>query len=344
MTNLRMITRLPAYALASVVVLAGLGDIASAENVERRIATLAPRGSAWMKILEKGAAEVEKATEGRVKTKYYPNGVQGDERDVIRKMRLGQLDGAAVTSVGMSLIVPSIRVLELPRMFESIEEMDYVRKKMWGHFRRKFKKKGFRLGDPGDVGFIYFYSKAPVKSLSNLRNTKVWLWSDDEIARAMFKELSIPGIPMGVPDVLSGLTTGRIKAAYNSPLGAVALQWSTKVKYMTSMPFSYSIGASILRNEVWEKSEKSDLKAAKKILRKQSSRMRRTVRRDNKTARKQMLRKGIKVVETPPDMIRDFDDAAKKVWQGLVGKVYSQKELDMVLKYRAEYRAEKKAM
>ena len=101
MTHLRTLKRISTYALASVVLLASFGGTALAEeSVERRIATLAPRGSAWMKILERGAQEVEKATEGRIKIKYYPNGVQGDERDVIRKMRLGQLDGASVTSVG----------------------------------------------------------------------------------------------------------------------------------------------------------------------------------------------------------------------------------------------------
>jgi len=341
MTNLPQIKRLATYALASVVLLATFGSTASAENVERRVATLAPRGSTWMKILEKGAQEVEKATEGRIKTKYYPNGVQGDERDVVRKMRLGQLDGASVTSVGLSLIVPSIRVLELPRMYESVEEMEYVRNKMWGYFRKKFAKKGFVLGDPGEVGFIYFYSTSPVKSLSDLRDAKIWVWSDDEIARAMFKALGVQGIPMGVPDVLSSLTTGRINAAYSSPLAAVALQWNTKVKHMTSMPLSYSIGATVTVLDVWNKSSEADLKASRKLLRQYSSKLRKTVRRDNATARTQMIRKGVKVVETPPDMIRDFDDAAKKVWSDLVGKVYSQDELDLVLKHRADFRAKK---
>lgn len=343
MTHLRRITRYSAYALASMMLVAGLGDLAAAQSVERRIATLAPRGSAWMKTLTRGAAAVEKATEGRVKTKYYPNGVQGDERDVIRKMRLGQLDGAAVTSVGLSLIEPSIRVLELPRMFASIEEMDYVRSKMWRYFRRKFAKKGFVLATRGDVGFVYFYSKSPVKSLKDLRSAKVWVWSDDEIARAMFKQLNIKGIPMGVPDVLSSLTSGRINASYASALAATALQWSTKVKYMTSMPLSYSIGASVTRLDAWKQLSKDDRKAITKALKKQSSDLRKTVRRDNKTARKQMIRKGVKVVETPPDMIRDFDIAAKAVWKELVGKLYSQEELDLVLKYRDEYRANNKS-
>ena len=136
--------------LTVAVVAAGFTVTALAQQKdERRIATLAPRGSSWMKTLERGAAEIEKETQGRVTTKYYPNGVQGDERDVIRKMGLGQLDGAAVTSVGLSLVYEGIRVLELPRMFASVEEMDYVRGKMWPYFRKKFAKKGFVLGRAG---------------------------------------------------------------------------------------------------------------------------------------------------------------------------------------------------
>ncbi|MEM9488196.1 MAG: TRAP transporter substrate-binding protein DctP [Myxococcota bacterium] len=292
-----------------------------------------------MKILDKGAAALEQATDGRITTKYYPNGVQGDERDVIRKMRLGQLDGAAVTSVGLSLVYEGIRVLELPRMFASIEEMDYVRKKVWPYFRKKFAAKGFVLGEPGDVGWIHFFSKARVDKLSDLRKAKVWLWTDDPLAKAMFDKLNINAVPMGVPDVLPSLTSGRINAAYNSPLGAVALQWSSKVKYMTAMRMSYAQGATIFRKEVWLKASKDDRKIVTKQLRLQSAQLRKTVRRDNRTAKRQMTRKGVQAVPTSPELERDFDRAAQQVWQGLVGKVYSQAELDMVMKYRDEYRA-----
>lgn len=331
-----------AAGLAAAVIVAGFASTAAAQSDERRIATLAPRGSSWMKTLERGAAEITKATEGRVTTKYYPNGVQGDERDVIRKMRLGQLDGAAVTSVGLSLVYEGIRVLELPRMFESVEEMDYVRVKMWPYFRKKFLKKGFVLGDGGDVGWIHFFSRTQVKQLSDLRKAKVWLWTDDPLAKAMFKELNINAVPMGVPDVLPSLTSGRINAAYASPLAAVALQWSSKVKYMTEMRMAYSQGATIFRKEVWVRSSKADRRLISKILRSQSNKLRKIVRRDNRTARRQMAQKGVQIVKTDAAMARDFDAAAQKVWKSLVGKVYSQAELDMVLKHRAEYRAQSK--
>lgn len=342
MRNLPTIKRAAGYALAATIAIASMGASALADNTaskERRFATLAPQGSAWMKVLDRGAAEVEKRTDGRIVTKYYPNGVMGDERDVIRKMRLGQLDGAAVTSVGLALIYEGIRVLELPRMFENIEEMEYVRNKMWPYFEKKFEEKGFVLLSKGEVGWIYFYSNTPVSSLSDLRKAKVWMWTDDAVVKSMFKKLNVPGVPTGVPDVLPSLTSGRINAAYSSPLAAMALQWNTKVKYMTSMPMSYALGSTILVKKAWDEISAEDRKTIEKIFHKQTSKLEKIIRRDNETARNQMIRKGVKDVPTPPEMVRDFDKAAQEVWQELVGKVYSQAELDMVLEYRGEYRA-----
>lgn len=323
--------------VAAALLTYGAHDASAGDTI--RVATLAPPGSAWMKVLNEGANAIEKATEGRIKIKYYAGGSQGDERDVVRKMRLGGIDGAALTSVGLSMIYPGIRVLELPRLFETTDEMDYVRRKMWPYFKKKFRQKGFDLGEPGDVGFIYFMSKQPVRSMSDLKKVRVWMWTDDRLVRAMFKELGVSGVPLGVPDVLPNLQKGRINGCYGSPLAAVALQWAANVRYMTSMPMSYAIGASVVRNEVSDRASAGDRKLQRTVAKNLGKKMRRTVRRDNKKARKQMTRKGVKIIETPPQMVAEFDRAAQKVWSDLAGKVYSKKELETVLKLRDAYRA-----
>ena len=323
-------------AFAAVAALTGT---AAADNVEVRLATLAPDGSSWMKILGKGSAEIDKKTEGRVKVKYYPGGVMGDERDVVRKINLGQLDGAAVTSVGLSMVEESIRVLELPRMFETVEELDYVADKMWPYFVKKFEKKGYKLGDRGDVGWIYFLSKDEVKSIASLKAMKVWLWGDDQLVQTMFKELGVSGVPLGVPEVEPNLTTGRIDACYGSPLAAVALQWNTKVHWMTSLPMSYAIGATIIKLDAYNKVSADDQALVAKITKGMQKTLRKQIRKDNTSSQKMMVRKGIKISETSPDMLAEFDKGAQAVWKKLTGKIYTQAELDMVLKYRAEYRA-----
>jgi TRAP-type transport system periplasmic protein len=322
---------------AAAAVAVGAAGVAAAD--EWRVATLAPEGSAWMKILGRGAEEVSKATSGRVALKYYAGGVQGDEKDVVAKMQLGQLDGGAFTSIGLGMIEESIRVLELPMLFKSIEEMDYVRTKMWPMFQARFEKKGYQLSEPGDVGFLYFYSGNPIQTIADLGKAKVWLWGEDKLIKTMFKKMGINGVPMGVPDVLPALNTGRINACYASPLAAVALQWYTKVKFATSMPIAYGIGATIVRKAVWDKVSPEDQKVAQKIFKIQAQKIVKVVRKDNERAAKAITRAGVKTIETPPAMVADFDKRSQEVWKELVGKVYSQADLDMVLKYRAEYRA-----
>ena len=335
-----MATRTLLRALGMAAAVAGaLGSASTAHAEEWRVATLAPEGSTWMKILGRGAEEVSKATGGRVSIKYYAGGVQGDEKDVVAKMQLGQLDGGAMTSIGLSMIDESVRVIELPMLFKSVEELDYVRKKMWPVFQARFLKKGYYLSEPGDVGFLYFYSAEPVKSIADLGKAKVWLWGEDKLVKAMFKRMSVNGVPMGVPDVLPALNTGRINATYASPLAAVALQWYTKAKYATSLPMAYGIAGTLLRKASWDKLSAEDQKATEKTFRIQAQKLKKAVRSDNERAAKAISRAGVKTIDTPATMANQFDKHAQSVWKELVGKVYSKEDLDMVLKYRAEFRA-----
>lgn len=315
------------------------GSIGKANAEEWRVATLAPDGSAWMKILGAGSVEIDKVTEGRVKVKYYTGGSQGGEKAVVSKMKMKGLDGGAFTSVGLSQIVPSIRVLELPMMFDSYKEMNYVRRKMWGTFMKRFKKKGFTLLDPGDVGPIHFYSNNPINSKADLNKAKVWLWGEDELLKALFKIIGVNGVPMGVPNVLPALSTGRINACYGSPLATVALQWLSKIKYSTSLTMSYGLSATVIRKDVWDTMNDIDKKIVKKAFRSQAKSLVKTVGRDNKRAAKTLKRAGVKEIITPAAVIEEFRGYGQTVWKQLIGKLYSQKDLDRVLKYRAEFRA-----
>jgi len=329
-----------AFGLAAAVALSSFAVSASAD--ERKVATLAPSGSAWMNILEKGARKLEEATEGRVKTKYYAGGSQGDEIDVVRKLRLKQLDGAALTSVGLSAIYPGIRVMQLPFMFESEAEIDYVRGKMWGYFQKKFEKEGFKLLAPGDVGWAYLYSRKPLASEADLKSVKFWAWGDDPIVRAFFEKLKINSVPLGVPEVLGALKTNRINAFYGSPLSSVALQWYTEATHVTSEPFGYTVGGLVVRKDVFDKMSAKDKKTELAVSKKVSQLLIKLVRKDNKRALKAMKKSGIKVVNTPPAMYSKLKGDAEQIWRSLQGKVYTKAELEMVLKYRAEFRAKNK--
>jgi TRAP-type transport system periplasmic protein len=335
-------TRLPFFALAAALVVSAASRPARADNVELGIATLAPSGSPWMEVLDKAGAEIKEKTGGRVTMKYFDGGQMGDERDFVRKIKLGQLDGAAVTAIGLAMIDESIRVLELPMMFDSPEELDYAADKMWPYFQAKFAKKGFKLNDRGEVGWIYFLSKNKVASLNDLKGQKLWMWGDDQLVGAMFKKLGLNGVPLGVPEVDAGLTSGKINACYGSPVAAVALQWYTKIKYMTSMPMSFAIGATVVSLDSLKKISAEDQKLLEDIGRANAKKLRKVIRKANEDAKATMTRKGVTVVPTPVAMVDEFTKDSQEAWKELVGKMYSQDELNMVLKYRDEYRAKHK--
>jgi TRAP-type transport system periplasmic protein len=336
-----MMTRI--LGLCAGAALALMARPAAAENVELRFATLAPVGSPWMDVLDKAAAEIKEKTAGRVTLKYFAGGSQGDERDFVRKINAHQLDGAAVTSIGLSLIEESIRVLEVPMLFQTVDEVDYVADKMWPYFQAKFEKKGFKLNDRGEVGWIYFLSKNKVETLADLRGQKVWQWGDDALVGAMFKKLALNGVPLGVPEVDASLTSGRITAAYGSPAAALALQWYSKVKFMTSMPMSFAIGATVVSMDSIKNLSAADLKTVEEVTRQWSKKLRKVIRKANEDATTTMTRKGVTVVQTPVGTQEEFTKQAAAVQQELAGKVYSKAELEMVLKYRDEFRAKKGA-
>lgn len=223
-------------------------------------------------------------------------------------------------------------------LFASEQEMDFVRRKMWGTFMKRFNKKGYRLLDPGDVGAIHFYSEAPIETRADLAKARVWLWGDDRLSKAMFKKLGVHGVPLGVPDVLPALNTGRINACMGSPLATVALQWYTKVKFATSMTTSYGVASTVVNKATWDNMSPHDRELVKRSFRAHANELRATIRRDNKRAHKAIIRAGIKVVATPAATEAEFQSFAEEVWTEMVGTLYSQKDLDRVLKYRAEYR------
>ncbi len=333
-------------ALLSLAVLgasiSALGAPALADGTELRIATLAPTGSTWSKKLAKASDAIKEKTAERVSLKWYEGGSQGDEKDFVRKIGLGQLDGAAITSVGLSMIDESIRVMELPGMFDSIEEMDAVADRMWPKFVASFKAKGYVLADRGDVGWFYILSKDKIENTADLAKTKMWLWGDDKIVSAMYGKLGVNGVPLGVPEVDAALTAGRITGCYGSPLAAVALQWNTKVKYRTDLAMFYGVGAIVISKKAFDALSAEDQKALLAGLKKSGSEIRKAVRQDNIDADKGMQRSGVKVVAVSAAMKADFQKAAEQVWKDLVGKVYTQQQLDDVLKARDEYRAKHK--
>src|SRR5262249_20508208 len=255
------------------------------------------------------------------------------------KMKLGQIDGAALTAVGLGLIKGDVRILELPFLFKNDRELDYVRTKMAPDFEKQFQEAGYELLSWGDVGWVHLFTNIPVNSVADLNKTKMWAWTDDPIVRAFFKKLGVNGVPLGVPDVLPSLQTGTIDACYGSPLAAVALQWYTKVKYATETALSHSIGPLVIRKEVYNKLSKEDQASVREIGTEIGTKLMQVVRRDNERAAKAMTKSGVTIVPTPAPMVAELENTGNSVWTELSGgKLYSTELLEKVKKYVAEAR------
>ncbi len=309
-----------------------------------KFATLAPEGSTYYVVMDSLNKEIQRLTNGEVKFKIFAGGIQGDEKDVVRKFRYNQIHSAGFTGVGLGEILPEVRVLDLPMLFRNYEEADYVTSLLYDEFARKFEEKGYVILGWADVGFAYVFSQKPILSLDDLRGTKMWMWEGDPVAEATFKALKVNATPLALPDVITSLQTHLIEAVYVPPLPAVTLQWYTRLQTMMDLPLANVTGAVLISKRVFNKISPEN----QQILRDRGKDfMRELVRRariDNQKSIELMEQNGVKVVKVPQESIDEFYQAARTAHQALVGKLYSQELLDKIYNALDEFRARKAAL
>ncbi len=312
-------------------------------EVEIKFATLAPDGSTWMKTMRKVDEDVRARTQNRVGFKFYPGGVQGDEKDVIRKMRNGQIHAAGFTGFGLGAIVPETRVLELPFMFDSLDELDYVRTQTNDFFEKAFKAKDHALLGWTDVGFVYLYTKQPVRKAADMPATKWWIWSGDQLAEIFYKAFHITPIPLAAPDVLTSLQTGVVDGVYASPLACVALQWFTRVKYMSDVPVTHGISAVVATEKSLAGISAADRAVVLEVMHRELALLTTKTRTQNVEAIAEIKKEGVQVVAVDAADRADFVTRGRAAWGDGVPALYSQELLDRVKTLLAEYRKTKTA-
>jgi TRAP-type C4-dicarboxylate transport system substrate-binding protein len=218
-----------------------------------KFATLAPPGSTWMNLLQDWDTELRAKSDGRIGFKFYPGGVQGDEPDVLQKMRFDQLQGGAFTGYGIGRMYSPARVMELPFLFRNTDEIDYVREQFMAQFREGFAANGYELLGWMEIGFVHIFSKQPLASLEEMKSRRVWLWQGDPMGEAFFQASGISPVPLSIVDVYTSLSTGLIDTVYAPPLGAIALQWFTKTPYVSSLPLTDGIGGLIVSKRFYDR-------------------------------------------------------------------------------------------
>jgi len=318
-------------------------SIAHAAPTTIKFATVAPEGSMWMIVMHEVADEVKAKTNGNVEIKLYPGGIAGDEPDVLRKMRVGQYHGAGFTGVGLGEVVPEIRILELPFFYNNTDELHYVRSKLTPYFEDKFKTKGYIFLDWAEPGLVYLLSNKPIRNIADMGGVKMWSWEGDPLADAMLELFKVAPVRVALQDVLMGLQTGMINSAYAPPLAAMALQWQTKVKYMTSEPITNSTGAILFSKAQWEKISVTDQQQVRKIMAKGAAKLAESTAKQNLEAIEKFKQQGIQVVTPTKEGRDEMFAAGAKVRQILVGKLYPAELLKKVEDLLKEFRTKKPA-
>jgi len=303
-----------------------------------KIATVAPDGSSWIRQFREFETEMNELTNGQMKFRIYSSGVQGGEKDVLRKMQLGQLDVGTFTGVGLGEIVPEVRLFDLPFLFRNGAEVDYVTEAFFDEFQAKFNAKGFFLAGWAEVGFVYLFTNIPVTNLADFRNVKMWLWKGDPLAKAIFDEMNISAVPLDITDVHTSLQTGLIDGVYISPYAGLALQWHTKTKYMLDYPLTNSIGAILITTKKLD-SIPEDLR--KIFIEKTKENTRQIVlasRRDNRESIQVLKDNGMILTKLKKDAEQDFINAGIRTRDRLAGDLYSRDMLEHILALLQEYR------
>ena len=304
-----------------------------------KIATMAPDGTTWMKSMRAAGKEIEQKTQGRVKLKFYPGGVMGNDKSVLKKIRLGQLHGGALTAGSLAPIYPDMQIYTLPLLFDNLDEIDHVRPVIDPVIIEGMQKKGFTVLGLSEGGFAYLMSGESIRNVADLKKQKLWIPEDDILDEALFRKMGVHPISLPLADVYTGLQTGLIDTVGATPTGALAFQWHTRINAVTDLPLITVFGALIVDNRRFGKISKSDQKIIKEIVSRVFTEMDGLNRKDNENALQAM--KGMKIEFVRPDEqeIEYWNRLAVEVINEFGPKAASPELYEKLKKLLADYRA-----
>ena len=288
-----------------------------------KIATISPDGLGWMKKLRAGAKEIETRTDGRVKFKIYPGGVQGDDATVLRKMRIGQLHGGVVAAGSLTRFYPDLQVYNLPLQFRDTDEVEYVREEMDQMIVDGLGNAGIVSFHLTETGFAYLLSQEPVTEVDDLKDLKAWIPDGDPIAAELVKAFGVSPIPLNMTDVLAGLQTGLIDAVMAPPAVALALQWHNHVKYMTDLPLVYIYSMLAMNDKAYKKIKQDDRSVVQEVMDRVFREVELDTRVDNQKALQALTSIGIETVEVPAEALVEWQAMADQS----IGKLIQSGEI-----------------
>jgi TRAP-type C4-dicarboxylate transport system substrate-binding protein len=313
-----------------------------ARAADFKIATLAPEGSQWMKDIRGAAVELKTRTAGRVVIKLYGGGVMGNDNQVLRKMRIGQLQGGAFTANALAEKYPDIVLYGLPMLFGSQEEVDFVRERMDSTLLEGLEQAGLVGFGFAGGGFARIFANRPVTTTADMLGQKVWLPDGDRISSAALEALQLSPVSLPPTDVLTGLQTGLLDIVAAPPVGVIALQWHTRLKYMTGVPLTYTMGIMAIDATAFAKLSPADQAVFREVMGAVYKRFDQQSRTDDAAAQKAIEASGIRRVEAAPAEVNAWRQAVSGANLRLAEQgVYSKALLGELQAHLLDYRKER---
>jgi TRAP-type C4-dicarboxylate transport system substrate-binding protein len=307
-----------------------------------KIATVVPEGSAWMQEMRKVGKEIEQRTEGRVRLKFYPGGVMGNDKTVLRKIRAGQLHGGGFTSGALAQVYPDIELYGLPLLLRSYAEVDYVRSKMDEKLIAGLERSGLVALAISDGGFAYMMSQRPMRQVGDLRGAKVWVREGDVMSQTAFEIAGVSPVQLSLSDVYTALQTGLLDTVGAPAMGAIALQWHTKLDFLTDVPLTYLTGALVIYGKVFSQLQEEDQKAMREAVRAAARRLDADSRKGEQSARQALRDQGIEFVNAPNAAeIERWRDITRQALVELRAKqIYSDELIEELQRHVEDFRRE----
>ena len=327
---------------AVVIAIVGLATPVAAQKVTIKIATLVPQGSAWFVTVQEMAQKWQQITGDKVTVRLYPGGVAGDDSDVVRKMRLGTLDGGLLTAAGLADIDRSVFALAIPMAYASYDEFDAVLSELGPKIEQTYADKGFVVLAWTDAGWLHFFTKVPVRLPQELKAQKLFCWAGDDPAIELWKASGFSPVSLPATEISTALQTGLVNALPTSPQAAVLMQWFTSAPYMTDVNWAVLSGGLVLSRAAWDKIPAELRPAVQEAARAAALKLRAQTRDGAARDLEAMQKRGLTVVPVDAVALAAWRKAAEAAYPGARGPFVPAAAFDEAIKLRDAYRAGKK--
>lgn len=304
-----------------------------------KVATIAPKGSVYHRVLQEMGEAYRDATAGQSRFIIYPNSIQGTEADTVRRMRVGQLDASMLTVVGLSTIDPSVTALQyMPMMFRSWEELDHVRERLRPGLEAKLAAKGFVVLIWGEGGWVQFFTKEDIRTPADFKRARIFSWSEDIVQASVMKSLGYQPVPIPLADILPALETGMVDTVPVAPLWALVGQFDRVTPYMLRVNWVPIVGATVMRRQTFEAMTPEAQAALRAAAGKATATLRAHREEQDEEAIRAMQARGLQVRELTPELERAWRDLGERSWPHVRGVMVPPETFDEAKAALAELR------